>query len=80
MKIDIDCKSFAKLIQYLEYATVVIIWILCIGKGIGTEIEPMDPIELTWTIMLLFMATLWLVLGRLRHSFENIGDKEDAEE
>ena len=80
MKIEINLRILTKTMEIAEFCMLVIMGVLGLGEAIGTEIEPLDPITVSWQVMMLDVIVFWLVLGRLRHSLEKIGDKEDAEE
>lgn len=77
MKIEINCRALAAITHVFEITILVCIVVIAIGRAIGTEIEAMDPIEMTWLIMLTYLGVLWLLLNKLRHDAEKIAEKED---
>lgn len=77
MKIEINCRGWAAVCRAFNIGIVVCIVILGIGHTIGTEIEAMDPIQMTWLMMITYLAVLWLFINKLQHCLEEIAEEED---
>ncbi len=77
MKIEINCRGWAAVCRAFNIGIVVCIVVLGIGHTIGTEIEAMDPIQMTWLMMITYLAVLWLFINKLEHTLKEIAEKED---
>lgn len=77
MKVEINCRGWAAVCRAFKIGIVVCIVILGIGHAIGTEIEAMDPIQMTWLMMITYLAVLWLYLNMLEHYLKKFAEKED---
>ena len=53
MKIEINLRCLTKTIEIAEFCLLVIMGVLGLGEAIGTEIEPLDPITVSWQVMML---------------------------
>lgn len=77
MKIEINCRGWAAVVHVFEILIMVCMGIFGFGRLTGVEINAMDPMEMTYLVMIIYLAVLWLFVNKARHQLEKIAEKED---